>query len=333
MRCLALGQSWREAGGTVYFLGSMEGDALRERFFDEGIEVHNVVNPWPHKSDLRQLCKVLTNNKGKACLALDGYHFDIAYQRQAKKLTSKLLLIDDYNHLSHYSCDVLLNQNLNAELLHYTFEGTPHLLLGPKFALLRREIVANGRIKNTQQNFLRTILVSCGGSDPSNATLLAIQALSQLQMPELQIIVVVGPAYPHGPLLRTTLNKIACQVEVLVNVRDMGPLLRQADLAVVAAGSSCLEMAYFGVPMVAMIVAENQVELANGLEKAGAAKIAGWRQNLSANTLAAIIRNLLAERSALMALRAAGEKLVDGLGAVRVRDCLLGLAGSGGGLC
>ena len=59
-----------------------------------------------------------------------------------KQAGYRLLVIDDYNHLDYYCADIILNQNLHAFGLSYLCEPYTRLLLGPRFALLRKEFRA-----------------------------------------------------------------------------------------------------------------------------------------------------------------------------------------------
>ena len=323
MRCLALGQAWRDAGGDVCFLGSIANQSLLHRLFAEGLEVRELMVPYTESSDLYQLHEIVASVDQGACIVLDGYHFDIAYQRQARLMSSRLLVIDDYRHISNYACDLLLNQNVNAAALKYQIEGGGSLLLGPKYAMLRREFMAASQTKKTIRNNVRTVLVSFGGSDPGNASELAVEALALLQDRDLRVIVVAGPACSHLSSLRAAMDRLPCRAELLVDVQDMTPLMLQADLAVGAAGSSCLEWAHFGVPFVGMIVAENQVGLAAGMAQSGAASIVGWQHDVSSEALCLAIRSLMQDKILRQNMSLAGRTLVDGQGAARVRDCLL----------
>jgi spore coat polysaccharide biosynthesis predicted glycosyltransferase SpsG len=50
MRCLALGQAWKDAGGEVVFVTGCQSGELLRRLRDEGFKVHvlNAIYPNPH---------------------------------------------------------------------------------------------------------------------------------------------------------------------------------------------------------------------------------------------------------------------------------------------
>jgi RimJ/RimL family protein N-acetyltransferase len=105
--------------------------------------------------------------------------------------------------------------------------------------------------------------------------------------------------------------------------------MAEADLAVSAAGSTCHEWCYLGVPLVVAELADNQKDNVAGLIAAGAAVSLGrLRPDTTAEAGAALGR-LLGDAPTRRALALAGSRLVDGSGAHRVVARLLELSGPG----
>jgi len=121
MRCLALAQAWKDAGGEVAFITACRSEGLLERFREEGFEVHLLSSSYPDPGDWEVTKNVLARHPD-AWVVLDGYHFDETYQQWIKDAGNCLLvMIDDMTHLKHYYADIVLNQNLYAEDSHYLF--------------------------------------------------------------------------------------------------------------------------------------------------------------------------------------------------------------------
>ena len=135
MRCMALGQAWREAGGAVEFLTRCEGGALVDRLLAEGM----IVSRLQDGADWPALEAAVRSAGGAAALVLDGYQFDTDYQRKARGLCRPLIAIDDTAHLPFYAADMVLNQNIDAGELRYAVEPGTQLLLGCRWALLRKQ--------------------------------------------------------------------------------------------------------------------------------------------------------------------------------------------------
>jgi spore coat polysaccharide biosynthesis predicted glycosyltransferase SpsG len=117
---------------------------------------------------------------------------------------------------------------------------------------------------------------------------------------------------------------VAGDAEVtLPNIRwhsspDVAALMASADLAVVAAGSTCWELAFMGVPAVVMIVAGNQQGIARGLHERGIVRSLGWHTEVDDDRLLAAVDALCADAEARRLMSERGRQLVDGLGAARV---------------
>ena len=348
MRCIALGQAWVDAGGqgsgvrdqkseirnqmsvcspaSVKFICAEIPDALADRIKSEGFELIRIDVESGSPDDLSQTLNAVQSAIGNRqssitnpCLVLDGYHFGIDYQRGIRSGGCRLLLIDDYNHLPGYECDILLNQNINAVDLDYHTNSEAKRLLGTAYALLRREFRnVDTRPPLCFPEFGRKILVTLGGADPDNATLRVIEALKQVNIPDLQVKVVVGSANPHLASLQQAVELLPFDLRLLTDVKDMPGLMRWADLAVSAASSTCWELCSLGVQLLSIILAENQVGLAGRLEKSGASKNMGWHYQLDVVGFAEEIRNLLNNEVLRSSLSCHALKLVDGRGSFRV---------------
>jgi UDP-2,4-diacetamido-2,4,6-trideoxy-beta-L-altropyranose hydrolase len=192
MRCLALAQGWQDAGGHAIFAMATEVPNLEGRLKSEGVEVvHLAVKPG--SSDDAIATGNLAREIGAAWVVVDGYRFTADYQRRIKDSEMRLLFVDDYGHTDRYYADVVLNQNRHAhEGLYVKREPHTRLLLGTHYALLRREFLRWQGWQREIPPVARRMLVTMGGGDPDNVTLKVILALNQMDLPELEVNVVVG---------------------------------------------------------------------------------------------------------------------------------------------
>jgi UDP-2,4-diacetamido-2,4,6-trideoxy-beta-L-altropyranose hydrolase len=325
MRCIALAQAWRETGGEVSFALAQHTPALLTRLADEGFSTHTLETAPGSPADAAWTIE-LTQQTGAMWLAADGYFFDATYQQTIKAAGLPLLLVDDYGHADHYCADIVLNQNISASEEPYS-SREPHtrLLLGTRYALLRREFWPWRGWQREIPAVARRLLVTLGGGDPDNVTLTALHALRELDSPEpLNVEVVVGGSNPHLETLHTTARELSHQVEVVQNVSDMPERMARADVAISAGGSTNWELAFLGLPTLAIIVADNQRPIAEALHAQGIVHNLGWYTKLSPATIAQSLTALLpnAARRAEMAQR--GQALVDGEGGGRVIEVMKG---------
>lgn len=332
MRCLALGQAWQDTGRPVIFICARIPDSLAERVKSEGFELVRMDAGSGSSADLYQTLSVISGFGAQGSgltpwLVLDGYHFDLVYQRAVRSAGFKLLLIDDYNHLPEYECDILLNQNINAPEIHYCVNPEAKQLLGTQYVLLRREFRKYNRDDRTVPAQARNILVTLGGADPDNVTLKVLQALNHLNISGLHVRIVVGPANPHIESLRAAARLSTFDIRLLTDVKDMPELMHWADLAVSAAGSTCWELCSLGVPILTVILAENQAGLAVRLEKSGASENMGWHYQSDVVGFAGAIRHLLDHETLRNCLVCKAGYLVDGCGCDRIIKAINGVRG------
>ena len=297
MRCIAIGQAWRNRGGQLIFLSHCESLRLRQRILDEAFTFIPIENPYPHSSDLNFVLEKLSDMRYQGSndiwLALDGYHFDPFYQRCIKEAGYRLMIIDDTAHLDHYYGDILLNQNLNADQLIYSCEPYTRLLLGTKYGLLRSEFLSWIDFKRKIPKVAYKLLITLGGADPNNQTLMIVRTIEQLKLEKLEAVVLIGPANPHMQVLQSAINHSKFPIQLISNSDNMPELMAWADLAISGGGSTVMEMLFMGLPALVIILAENQRAVAEALADAGAAVNLGWYHDLSTTKIARKMTELM----------------------------------------
>lgn len=318
MRCLALAQAWQAAGGRVRLLMATEVPVLQARLQAEGMEVMRLAAPPGSLQDAGETAKI-AGVHGSDWVVVDGYQFGADYQRLIKDSGFRLLCIDDYGHATHYCADLVLNQNIYAHKGFYSSrEPGTCLLLGTRYALLRREFSAWRGWHREAPEIAGKILITLGGGDSDNVTLRVIKALRRPGLENLEAVVVIGGANPHRQELRRELRDFPHPVRLMSNVSDMPGLMAWADMAVTGAGSTCWELAFMGLPALTIVLADNQRPVAENLEARGVVVNLGWQRDLTEARLAQAMAELIISKEARVRQCGQGRKLVDGKGAVRV---------------
>ena len=305
MRCLALGQAWKDAGGKVIFVTSCQNEGLLQRLRVEDFEIHSA-NDWKH------------TNYPDAWIALDGYHFNESYQQQVKESGHKLLVIDDMAHLKHYYADIMLNQNLQAEQLQYSCEPYTTLLLGTQYTLLRREFFEWKDWERKIPDIAHRVLVTLGGSDYENYTLKVIQALQNIEITDLEVIIIIGASNPHFTTLEIAIKQSHIPTHLIFDTQNMSELMAWADIAISGSGTTIWELSFLGTPILALILADNQHYIAEQIELQGAGQNLGNAENLSNKTLTKAINSLLRDSKLRARMSCKARNIIDGEGAKRV---------------
>jgi UDP-2,4-diacetamido-2,4,6-trideoxy-beta-L-altropyranose hydrolase len=323
MRCLALAQAWQDAGGRDLFVMAQSTPAVEERLRCEGFGLVRIDGVPGSDSDCEQLI-ALARTHDPAWVVVDGYEFGPGYQRSLKNERFKVTLIDDNGGAGTYAADVVLNQNIHAqECLYKGRERYTRLLLGTKYALLRREFVSACQSKEIS-SLGRKLLVSMGGSDPDNVTRRVMEAVEKVEVADLQVVVVAGGSNPHLASIAESVAKSSHRCRILNNVTNMPELISWADLAISAAGSVCWEYCALGLPAALVAVAENQIPNAEALHAAGAARLVAGGSRFPIGEMAQLITRLANSFSERQALSRTAHTLVDGGGAGRVLSILMG---------
>jgi len=321
MRCLALAQAWRDADGSVVFAMAESTPAINQRLLAEGIEVAALETSFNSEQDARSVSE-LACFRGANWIVIDGYQFDSHYQHNLKNAEQKLLCVDDLGQCENYCADIVLNQNVHArESMYARRESCTRLLLGPRFAMLRRDFKKWSHWHREIAPRGRKILVTMGGSDPENITAVVLEALGCLQEDGLEVVAVLGGSNPHLDLPQRFAHQ-ALPVRFLKDATSMPELMAWADLAVSAAGSTCAEMSLLGLPSILIAVAANQEPVAQELSRRQAAIHLGSSKQVSASEIAECVQALLLSTEQRASLSQRSRGLVDGEGATRVRAAM-----------
>lgn len=337
MRCLTLAQALKSDGANCLFVCRAHEGNLLDYIAAQGFEVRPLpFSPSSGDSHAGWLgCDWQTDAAqtraaiGEArfeWLIVDHYALDSGWETAMQSVFERLMVIDDLADRPHV-CEVLLDQNLGRERADYRTRVGPDctLLLGPEFALLRPEF-AEWRVQSLRRRAastgLKTLLITMGGVDQHNVTSQILTALKGCALPEeLQIQVIMGPHAPWLAEVESEANSMPWPTQVLVGVSNMAELMTKADLAIGAAGSTSWERCCLGLPTLALVLADNQLEAAQHLEKAGAIVLLG---NTEANDwqlrLTEIVATLAAKTLTVLSQNA--RAIADGGGAAKCLNAL-----------
>lgn len=327
MRCLALAQEWKERGGRVVLVTACKLEGLLDRFAEEGAEVVRLSDAYPHPGDLAVTERVLRAQRD-AWLVLDGYHFVGEYQSCVSDLIQHVMVLDDNAHLAWYRAEIILNQNIHAASLALRYPVSCRLLLGPRFVLLRREFRALERRTRTPPRIARRVLVVLGGTDPGNVTLKVLNALRAVAVPSLEVVVLLGAANRHRREVVASAERMPFAVQLERDSRNVSRWMLWAELAVAGAGTVAWELCYLGLPMVLIPLADNQRLLAHAFADRGLAALVSDADVTAPGVLSSIIQDLAYDHARRCEIGARCVDVVDGQGAVRVVDELLGDQGA-----
>jgi len=121
--------------------------------------------------------------------------------------------------------------------------GVEHAILNPNFELVESRKEPGEEVAH--------ILIAYGGTDPSNLTEKAIQALRGIGF-DKKVTVVIGPGHSYYSQVIESAKALKGKVNILRNVSNMAVVMKQADLALTSAGRTVTELMTVGVPTITM---------------------------------------------------------------------------------
>jgi UDP-2,4-diacetamido-2,4,6-trideoxy-beta-L-altropyranose hydrolase len=322
MRCLALAEAWQDTGGETFFISACEAPAIEDRLKKEGMPVLHIRHEAGSFGDADETVRIALEH-GADWIVVDGYHFGAEYQKTIKDAGLSLLFIDDYGHADHYYADIVLNQNIYADLsLYKKYEPYTRFLLGMKYVLLRREFLKYSDWHRDIPKVARKILVTLGGSDPDNVTLKVIEAVKTVGLDGLEVKVVVGGANPHFDLIHEMVKDLS-NFTLIKNADNMPELMAWADVGLSAGGSTCWELAFMGLPSILYPIAENQKIITQELYKICAAVELPSGILTSVNDFTFFTESFLKKKKLRSGMSLTQKKLVEGTGAKHIVSIMM----------
>jgi UDP-2,4-diacetamido-2,4,6-trideoxy-beta-L-altropyranose hydrolase len=313
MRCLALAQAWQDTGGKVCLATRLLPETLKRRWDEEQMETRQLAESNDDARETMELAREI----GADWVVLDGYHFGTEFQRLIKNAGMRLLVVDDDGCAQHYVADLILNQSPGAVRDMYpSYDSHATLLLGTRYALLRREFLQARPANRSHAPRAQTVLVTLGGADPHNCTRAVLEAIALIE--DLTTVAIVGPSNPRARELEQLAQRAGGRITVRQSPPDMPQLMTWADVAVSAAGSTCWELAFMGLPMLLVVLAGNQLPNATSLDKLGVAGNLGWHGELSEDKVRIAVMHILDDPALRASMSQKGLALVDGRGARRI---------------
>lgn len=337
MRCLTLADALKSHGARTCFVCRHLPEYLAGKLAEHGHELRLIASAasqgqveelhglahasWLGVSQETDAADSLQALSGESWdwLVVDHYALDSLWESAMRQAASRIMAIDDIADRQH-DCEILLDQNYYDDMeARYRNKVPAHcwLLLGPRYALLREEFRQLRTRVQGRQGEVRRLLVFFGGVDAENHTGRAIAALSGLDLPGVQVVVVIGSQHPRRDLIEAECARsgYACHVQT----DRMAELMAKADLALGAGGTAVWERCCLGLPTVAISTARNQERQLVDAAEAGLVCLpelgADLEQEIRTHVLA-LQGNGYYRRQ----LSRTGMQLVDGLGAQRVAD-------------
>jgi len=234
---------------------------------------------------------------------------EVIVRKIREKTNSKIVLFDNESNANKYA-DVVINAILGVKDKDRRENGTRYYC-GLRYLILRREFHEYWKKEKIINKDINRVLLTFGGSDPSNLTSKTLDAISDY---DFDITVILGPHFIYFDELKAKEN-----VKILRDVRNVAELMYESDLIVTSLGLTTFEAFCTGTP--AIVICQNDLQrklkkclsiLKYSLDWFERSKLIEFIDELSN----AKIRREISEY---------GKKICDGMGLERVKSIIMDL--------
>lgn len=326
MRCLTLADRLVRDGASVTFVCREHHGNLIELIERKGYAVARLPLPdadarldgyaaWlgvSQSEDAAQTAKAMAGDDAD-WLVVDHYALDAQWETAMRRHAAHILVIDDLANRPH-DCNVLLDQNLVANLDHrydHLLDSQAIRLLGTRYALLQPEYAMLASDAIMEERAAPRIMIFMGGAD-RGTTLKAVTGLLALERQDIACDIVIADTNPDAHVVK---GLIAGRPNMAVHASlpSLAPLIAKASLAIGAGGSASWERLCLGLRAVVVMLADNQREITEELERRGLATVAGAAATVTAEDFRRALDKELNQDRPRLPL-----DLVDGRGTERV---------------
>ena len=295
MRSITLGISLQKVGFKVALVCFEIPEALIERAEGFGLQV---LKRNAQQAEIAIAAEVIESTDPGDVVVFDGYYFDQQAIAEVHRSERFVVVIDDNGDLAECVSSLILNQNLHAnEEMYRSNTSDPKLLLGCDWALIRPEVVTARESQNLQER--QGIFIAMGGTDPLGIT----PEISSRLIKQTGLKVVAA----GGFLGQTSLNPTEMAEEML-----------HSQIGVIACGTTTWEALCLGLPLVGVVVADNQIQVAQSLEENNLGDFIDCRKEVDIESILNATTALLKNSVRSEEISARAKAIVDGKGAHRV---------------
>lgn len=298
VRCLALADELRDSHGCEVNFAMLQGPQGIAQVHAQGYAVYQPAAGAEALDEGNWLQELITNNQHQV-LILD-IRTDLANAAVQSIRASGVLIvtIDDLSERRLLADLAFYPPIPQLEYLDWTgftgqrFVGWDWVLLRPQFAKAARRARARWAKStgcSTQTDYRKlTILVTMGGSDPAGLTLMALDAIEQLNG-DFRVMVVIGNGFMHQPALDDRLAGAQQTYEILHDVTDIASIMTEADLAIASFGVTAYELAAVRVPSIYLCLTDDHSKSASLFTDSGFGLNLGVYTGISPSQLAQVL--------------------------------------------
>ena len=309
IRCLALSEELKKRGHKCYILSEINNEITTNKIKEFQVEFYQI----------NGLEDLITFSKEKSIdwIITDCYNLTSDYIKKLKE-NFKVLSIDDNAIINYYS-DLVVNQNIGAEKVSYSSENYTKFLLGTQYVMLRDALLK--RDEKKEKDKVEKILITLGGADKDNFTFKILKTIKTINE-NIEVIAIIGPFNTFYKTFEEYIKDTNSNIKLIKSPDNMADFYFESDIAISAGGTSCYELAYYGIPNLIITIAKNQLNIAKELEDQGISIYIGDKKDVESEKIKEKIKELINNHSLRKNMGLNGRKIVDGQGKKRIIDVM-----------
>ena len=319
IRCLALADTLKKSFKINFICTNLNGNLISQ-ICKKNFEVFRFNTKSQRinvKKDAEKTISIIKKYRNKkSLLILDSYILSQEWENRVRPYVKRLIVIDDLMDRKH-SCDLIIDQNLHTQMNSLYINSVPKncvKLLGPDYAILRNQFIAQRKYAKIRSLPIKNILVSFGGTDNENHTLHALTSLKKLNS-DVNVNVVTGTANIGKKIIKNFCKK-NFNYNYFEQVENMAKLMQVADLCIGSSGTTTWERCCVGLPAIAIVASNDQKDIASAVSKNKCIINLGKIKKSDNVNYVRLMKNL--KNSELQNMSRNCMKLVDGKGAARI---------------
>ncbi len=319
IRCLALADTLKKSFKINFICTNLNGNLISQ-ICKKNFEVFRFNTKSQRinvKKDAEKTISIIKKHRNKkSLLILDSYILSQEWENRVRPYVKRLIVIDDLMDRKH-SCDLIIDQNLHTQMNSLYTKSVPKncvKLLGPDYAILRNQFIAQRKYAKIRSLPIKNILVSFGGTDNENHTLHALTSLKKLNS-DVNVNVVTGTANIGKKIIKNFCKK-NFNYNYFEQVENMAKLMQVADLCIGSSGTTTWERCCIGLPAIVIVASNDQKDIASAVSKNKCIINLGKIKKSDSVNYVRLMKNL--KNSELQNMSRNCMKLVDGKGAARI---------------
>jgi len=178
----------------------------------------------------------------------DLLNTNITYMKFLKKFNSTIVNFEDLGPGRKYA-DLVFNP------IYYNDNPAKNEFYGHKYACVRTEF-RKSKNANIRKN-VKKIVVTFGGTDPTNKTQNVIKFIEKFQFKEIQWNIILGLGFSHRRKIKSSvnrMNKCGYKINIIEKSDNISKFIKNCDFAITSNGRTVFELAAMKIPMIAIAV-------------------------------------------------------------------------------